>query len=132
MTNVWNVRIPEAQRWLAKEAAARERKTIAKWLGEAIEEKAHSVRLVLKTEAVSENGPKNLENREAGEAEGADAEKQSAADFQHYSPIIVPDEPQPAKARKVVKPKKEPKVCEHGTRVGFNCWMCGGIAKIQS
>lgn len=29
------------------------------------------------------------------------------------------------------KPKKAVKTCVHGKERGFNCWQCGGMAKVE-
>lgn len=34
-----------------------------------------------------------------------------------------------AKGKPEKKQAKAPRTCAHGTRVGFNCWQCGGLAK---
>jgi hypothetical protein len=42
--------------------------------------------------------------------------------------VIAPadsDEPKKSKGREKTKP-----VCAHGTEKGYNCWQCGGLAKI--
>ena len=36
-----------------------------------------------------------------------------------------------AKKGKPEKVKRLPKTCGHGTRVGYNCWQCGGVAKVS-
>ena len=47
-----------------------------------------------------------------------------------HSDAVVEIPPAPIESKLVTKRVGKGKTCEHGTKTGFRCWQCGGIAKI--
>lgn len=67
---------------------------------------------------------------------GAERPAQAGSDLQAVrvgeNPPPIPVEPSPSERATAPNPSKKVKVCAHGTEKGYNCWQCGGIAKVNA